>query len=48
MSDHDPTNDDRRPDEQAADYLEPSPSTGWRAVYHTLDVPAPDAGGVRR
>ena len=46
MFDHAP--DDRRPDEQAADHLEPSPSTGWRAVYHTLDVPTPDAGGVGR
>ena len=46
MLDDDPTGDRR--DEQLTDYLEPSPSTGWRATYDVLDVETPDAGGVRR
>ena len=46
MFDHD--HDDDRRDEQLTDYLEPSPSTGWRATYDVLDVETPDAGGVRR
>ena len=48
MSDLDDHADDDRHDEQPTNHLEPSPSTGWRATYDVLDVPTPDAGGVRR
>jgi hypothetical protein len=44
----DEPNDDDRRDEQPTNDPEPSPSTGWRATYDALDVPTPDAGGVRR